>query len=326
LTSSKKILNRCGKEKHMSLKKFLAGVAALGLLLGGACLAQALEFEHVMNIGGPGTGPGQFKYVEDFAQDSKGRLLATDAAHAFVQAFDPKTGKFIARFGGKGDEDRNLEKPEGISVAPDGRIFVADYTTGYVKIYDKDYKWLATFSDYGSKPGQNIKSEFTDNRDGLSYMPEAGNHRISIWDLKGNFKFTFSGPGKEPGKLNNPEAAKFNSQGLLYVTDLKNDRIQIFSKDGKFIRTFGKTGDKPGEFKAPAGISFDKNDNLYVGEIGNNRVQVFDKNGKFLTQWGKKGSGNGEFGNIHGVWVDRRTGWVYVADTANNRVQVFKPK
>ena len=119
-----------------------------------ACLlplgqANAMEFEHVMNIGTEGSGPGQFKYVEDFALSQDGHLLATDAAHAYVQVFDKKTGEFITRFGGKGDDDENLEKPEGISVAPDGRIFVADYATGDVKIYDKDYQWQMTFSEYG---------------------------------------------------------------------------------------------------------------------------------------------------------------------------------
>ncbi len=310
--------------KRKRFTSFVCGVLVLGFCSIGS--AAGLKFKHVMNIGSQGTGPNQFKYVEDFAIDSKGRLLVTDAAHAFVQAFDKTTGKYITRFGGKGDEDNNLEKPEGISVAPDGRIFVADYTTGDVKIYDKDYKWLKTFSEYGSEPGQNIKSEFTDIYNGLYYLPEAGNHRISVWDLDGNFKFTVSKKGAAPGELNNPEAAKFNSDGKMVVSDLKNDRIQIFSKDGKFIKTFSKTGSGPGELKAPAGIGIDKDDNIYTGEIGNNRVSVFDKNGNFLTMWGKKGSGNGEFGNIHGVFIDKSTGWVYVADTANNRIQVFKPQ
>ena len=310
----------------MLQKKTMMMTVFFGVLLGLFSFSSAMDFEHVMNIGSEGTGEGQFKYVEDFAFDGKGNILVTDAAHAFVQVFDKSSGKFITRFGGKGDEDNNLEKPEGISVAPDGRIFVADYTTGYVKIYDKDYKWLKTFSDYGSEPGQNIKSEFTDIHGGLYYMPEAGNHRISVWDLEGNFKFLFSEMGAEEGKVNNPEAAKFNSQGLCYVADLKNDRIQIFTKEGKFIKAFGKSGEGEGELKAPAGISFDKNDNLYVGEIGNNRIHVFDKDGGFIAMWGKKGSGNGEFGNIHGVIVDKETGWVYVADTANNRIQVIKPK
>lgn len=305
--------------------KRLLWFAVIFLLFGSIGVARELKFEHVMNIGSGGDGPGQFKYVEDFAIDTNDRLLVTDAAHAWVQVFDRKTGKFITRFGGKGDSDEDLEKPEGISVAPDGRIFVADYTTGYVKIYDKNYKWLKTFSEYGSEPGQNIKSEFTDIYDGLYYMPEAGNHRVSVWDLQGNFKFLFGGHGTAPGKMNNPEAAKFSSQGKLYESDLKNDRIQVFTKEGNFLKAFGKTGSGPGELKAPAGIGIDRNDNIYVGEIGNDRISVFDKNGNFLTRWGKSGSGNGEFGNIHGVFVDKSTGWVYIADTANNRIQVFKP-
>jgi DNA-binding beta-propeller fold protein YncE len=52
---------------------------------------------------------------------------------------------------------------------------------------------------------------------------------------------------------------------------------------------------------------------------------VFDKSGKFLTMWGTKGTGNGEFENLHGIIIDKATGQVYVADTANNRIQVFKP-
>ena len=301
----------------------LTFLVTLGLML--LSNAHALQFEHVMDIGSQGAGDGQFQYVEDFAFDSGGNLLATDAAHAYVQVFDKKTGKFITRFGGKGDKDENLEKPEGISVAPNGNIFVADYTTGFVKVYYKNYAWVKTFSDYGSEPGQNIKSEFTDIRDGLYYMPEAGNHRVSVFDLDGNFKFLFGGEGTEPGKMNNPESAKFNSEGSCYVADLKNDRIQVFSKDGKFIKAFGKSGAGAGEFKAPAGISFDKSDNVYITEIGNDRVQVCDKDGNHVMMWGKKGAGKGEFGNLHGLIVDKETGWVYVADTANNRIQVFKP-
>ncbi len=287
--------------------------------------ASALDFQHVMDIGTEGNGPGQFKYVEDFAFTNDGKLLATDASHAYVQVFNKTTGEFIQRFGGKGDEDENLEKPEGISVLPDGRVFVADYTTGDVKIYDKEYNWLDTFSEYGEEPGQNIKSEFTDVYDGKYYMPEAGNHRISVFDFEGKFLFTFGGKGTAPGQMNNPESAKFNSEGKLYEADLKNDRIQVFTKDGKFLFGWGETGTEVGQFKAPAGIGFDKDDNVYVSEIGNNRVQVFDKSGKYITSWGQKGSAKEEFGNLHGLIVDRETGWVYIADTANNRIQVYKP-
>jgi DNA-binding beta-propeller fold protein YncE len=297
--------------------------AALGLSAAPADEGK-IAFEHVLNIGTAGTGEGQFKYVEDFAFTKDGKLLVTDAVHAWVQVFDKTSGQFISRFGGKGEADAQLDKPEGIAVDPDGNIFIADYNTGFIKKYDASYKWLLTFSEYGSEKGQNIKSEFMDIRDGKLYMPEAGNHRVDVFDLS-KFLFDFGGIGSEPGKMNNPEAAKFSSEGKLYVTDLKNDRVQVFDKDGKFLAMWGKSGSGAGEFKTPAGLAIDKDDNIYVTEIGNDRVQVFDKDGKFLAMWGKKGSGNGEFGNLHGIAVDKSTGLVYVADTANNRVQVFRP-
>jgi DNA-binding beta-propeller fold protein YncE len=311
------------------LRKLLAAstFAMATTFAGQGALAQdsKVQFEHVMNIGTSGTGEGQFKYVEDFAFSKEGHLLATDAAHAWVQAFDKTSGKFIGRFGGKGDDDKHLDKPEGIAVDPDGNIFIADYNTGFVKKYDKSYKWLLTFSEYGTEKGQNIKSEFMDIRDGKLYMPEAGNHRVNVFDMMGKFLFDFGGPGSEPGKMNNPESSKFASDGKLYVADLKNDRIQVFDAEGKLLFGWGKTGSGPSEFKAPAGIGIDKLDNIYVTEIGNDRVQVFDKTGKFITMFGKKGSGNGEFGNLHGMIVDKATGLVYVADTANDRIQVFRP-
>jgi DNA-binding beta-propeller fold protein YncE len=287
--------------------------------------AAALRFEHVMDIGSPGLGEGQFSYVEDFAFSADGHLLATDASHAWVQVFDRTSGRFLTRFGGKGDDDSSLEKPEGIAVDPDGNVFVADYNTGFIKKYGPSYKWLLTFSEYGTEPGQTIKSEFCDIRDGRLYVPEAGNHRVSVFDLAGKFLFAFASKGNRPGELNNPEAAKLSSDGRLYVTDLRNDRIQVFDKDGKPLASFGRTGSGPGELKSPAGLSFDRHDNVYVTEIGNDRVSVFDKTGKFLTMWGRKGSGSGEFGNLHGIIVDKTNGHVYVADTANNRIQVFRP-
>ena len=41
--------------------------------------------------------------------------------------------------------------------------------------------------------------------------------------------------------------------------------------------------------------------------------------------WGKQGTVDSEFGNLHGIIVDKASGTVYVADTANNRIQVFRP-
>ena len=74
-------------------------------------------------------------------------------------------------------------------------------------------------SEYGSAPGQNMKSEFADIRDGKFYLPDVGNHRINVFDLTGKALFEFGERGTAPGQFNTPEAAKFDSQGRLFVSD-----------------------------------------------------------------------------------------------------------
>ena len=49
---------------------------------------------------------------------------------------------------------------------------------------------------------------------------------------------------------------------------------------------------------------------------------MFTTSGDFLREWGASGGGDGQFDRPLGIAVDE-AGNVYVADTANNRVQVF---
>jgi DNA-binding beta-propeller fold protein YncE len=125
----------------MRTSTIVAVMSCLGVFLLGDVIgyAEDIQFEHVLTIGSEGSGPGQFKYVEDFAFDKDGRLLVTDAANSTIQVFDKTTGAYIAQFGGKGDDDEHFEKPEGIAVAPNGEIFVADYATGYIKKFDAQH-------------------------------------------------------------------------------------------------------------------------------------------------------------------------------------------
>jgi len=63
-------------------------------------------------------------------------------------------------------------------------------------------------------------------------------------------------------------------------------------------------------------------DNVYVTDVNNHRIQKFTSDGEFLTSWGSEGDGDGQFNQPEGIDVDL-AGRVIVADTGNNRIQVF---
>jgi DNA-binding beta-propeller fold protein YncE len=58
--------------------------------------------------------------------------------------------------------------------------------------------------------------------------------------------------------------------------------------------------------------------------IDRSRVQKFGPEGETLGAWGKSGSGDGEFKTPMGICADS-FGYVYIADTGNNRLLKFDP-
>jgi DNA-binding beta-propeller fold protein YncE len=58
------------------------------------------------------------------------------------------------------------------------------------------------------------------------------------------------------------------------------------------------------------------------GDKTNDRIVKYSRDGKFLATWGHHGSAQGEFDVTHGIAMDS-AGRIYVADRANNRIQIF---
>jgi DNA-binding beta-propeller fold protein YncE len=131
-----------------------------------------------------------------------------------------------------------------------------------------------------------------------------------------------------------PQGIAVDSSGYVYVTDAEyysNDRVLKFDSTGGYITTWGTTGYANNDFNLPHGIAVDSSGYVYVVNTGNNRVQKFDSTGGYITSWGSlgssrfgsnSGSGNGQFDNPQGIAVDS-SGYVYVVDMDNNRVQRF---
>jgi len=94
-----------------------------------------------------------------------------------------------------------------------------------------------------------------------------------------------------------------------------------------FVRKWGEFGFADGQFDTPSGIGLDTDDGgvtVYVADTLNDRVQKFDSDGLFLTKFGDTGSGDQLLNEPHGVAVNAYSGDIYVADTAANKIKMWK--
>lgn len=135
-----------------------------------------------MTFGSNGTGPGNFRYPKGIAVDVDGTIWVTDSQNDDVQHFDA-AGNYL------GEVDLSfpggLDGPFGVDV-DDHHVFVADVRQAKVKMYAKDGTFVADVGGYGSDPGQLRAPQGVAVKDGLLYVAERENDRISVFDLYGN--------------------------------------------------------------------------------------------------------------------------------------------
>jgi DNA-binding beta-propeller fold protein YncE len=155
-------------------------------------------------------------------------------------------------------------------------------------------------------------------------------HSSASFQNATEYKFykKWGGEGTEDGKFQRPHDLDFNSnETILYAVDRDGNRIQAFDKNGTFLFNFGKLGTGDGQFHVPYGIDIDSEGNVWAADRANHRVQKFDSKGNFILKFGnindKPSSDPGKFDNPRHVRVDNESGYVYVADSKNNRIQQF---
>jgi len=154
---------------------------------------------------------------------------------------------------------------------------------------------------------------------GNLWMADNGGHQVFKMTPDGRVLLTLgrkgvAGSGND--EFDAPTEVAVAPNGDIFVADghtgggtaVGNARIVKFDKTGKFIKAWGKKGMGPGEFDVPHTLAFDSRGRLFVGDRQNNRIQIFDQDGKFIAQWF-------QFGRPSGIYIDRKTDTLYVADS-----------
>jgi serine/threonine protein kinase/DNA-binding beta-propeller fold protein YncE len=233
------------------------------------------------------------------------------------------TISFLLQWGEKGLRDGQFDRPFGVAVDAEGRIYVADTRNHRIQKFDANGALLGKWGDFGQQPGQlNGPLSVAFDRSGAVYVTDTDNHRIQKFDANGNLLACWGNGGDGDGQFYGPRAAALDAAGNVYVIDTNNNRVQKLNPDGKFTAKWGTQGPLDGEFNTPLGVAVDAFGAVFVADSSNFRVQKFDAAGRFLLKWGQAGKGPGQFASPRAVAVNAR-GEVYVVDRGNNRVQKF---
>jgi DNA-binding beta-propeller fold protein YncE len=269
-----------------------------------------------------GTGKGQVVYPRAIAYSATDDTFFVIDRLARVQHLD-RDGQYLNEWR---MPDYMTGKPVGVSVGPDGNVYVPDTHYQRVMVYSPKGEVVRTWGSAGKEPGQFIyPTDIAFDSKGNVFVTEYGdNDRVQVFDAEGKFLYQFASFGGGDGQIARPQSILIDQTDTVYITDACNHRIAVFKTDGTFLRSMGGPGSDPGQFRYPYGLAESSDGkSLVVCEFGNNRVQKIDKaTGKGLVTWGVAGHALGELAYPWGVAVDRK-GRVVTVDSGNNRLQLF---
>ena len=272
-------------------------------------------------FGRTGAGPGQFLYPRAIDTRPDGSIFVVDKTGR-IQRFDDE-GKFL-------DVIKmpliKAGKPTGLSIAPNDNLYVADTHYHRVVIFSPEGELIDQFGRFGQENGCFIyPTDVAFGPKGRIFVSEyGGNDRVSVFDEKNNFLFSFGSPGSAAEQFSRPSAlCADHRRNRLYVADACNHRIAIYNLEGRLLGHIGSGGLAPGQLRYPYDLALLQDGALLACEYGNNRLQLFGPDGKSLGVYGRPGRQPGQLAYPWGVAVDARRR-LFVVDAGNNRIQVWQ--
>ena len=169
----------------------------------------------------PGTDKDRFN-AQDMTWLPNGDFFVTGGD--WVIKFS-KDGKYLSKFGGKGNRPGELNGTHGIQIDSKRRIIVADRGNSRIEVFDENGKYLdqwpnlpAPYCIRLSKDGQHL------------WVSDGYTQRFGKYDLNGRLvsASTWGTFGVVPGAIWGPHYFDVDSEGNLYVAEDYNARVQKF--------------------------------------------------------------------------------------------------
>ena len=276
---------------------------------------------------------------------------------------EPVAGNYNSGSGFAGDNGpataAQLNTPNGVAIAPDGDLIVADSHNQRIRRVDRPTGVITTIAGSGTtgydgddRPAVQAAlytpSAVAAAPNGDIYIADTLNYRVRMIDAKTGLIHTVAGNGR-PGDtvevgdggpaafatLNMPSDVALDPKtGDLYIADMHHNRIRKVDARTRIITTvaggaWGYSGDRGPAVEArlagPAGVAVvpepDGKVTIFIADYYNGHVRAVGPDGIIRDLSG--GEGGEAFGapsRVAFAAEGPRRGWLYVADSSQDRI------
>ena len=264
----------------------------------------------------------QFSTPSGIARAADGRLFVADTFHHRIRVISAD-GATVSTYAGDGVNDfadgststARFRFPNGIALAADGRLFVADEGNHRIRVISADGATVSTYAGSGVRAfadGSTTTARFrfptgvAVAADGRLFIADTFNNRIRVISADGATVSTYAGsgvPGFADGstttaRFNTPEGVAVAVDGRLFVADRANNRIRVISADAATVSTYagdGVSGFADGStttarFDEPRGVAVAADGRVFVADTGNSRIRVISADGAFVSTYAGSGT------------------------------------
>ena len=208
-------------------------------------------------------GEGELSYPHDAEFDGAGRLLVADTGNDRIAIYATRgTGAQLV------GEMKGLSGPEGVAVAPDGRVIATNTRAGTVAVF-RDGKLERAIGRPGAKDGEfSNPHDVEAAADGSVYVVDSGNDRVQVFDSALRHRASFGAALK----LNGPKYLSFDGD-RIWLADEDNHRILLLDRNYRLLGALGtgKRGRGPNAYNKPEAV-LARAPHVWVIDTYNDRV------------------------------------------------------